>query len=155
MEEAKIKLIERLESCINVVSILLVLGCLVATVTLIYAFLSFSKLNKKEKIALPIAYALLICTCLFVVFWLQPMLCDREYLESNEPIYIEGELIGFADASSDEGGETTRYSPIIRINETDEEITLNIVNSDKRMKIGETYEIIYLPNTKLAEIIEE
>ena len=154
VEEAKIKLIERLEGCINVVSMLLALGCLITLAVLIYTFLSFSKLSKKEKIASPIGCSILICACLFNAFWLQPMLCDREYLKSNEPIYIAGELIDFANASGDESGEVTRYSPIIRIYETDEKITLNITNSEERMEIGETYEIIYLPNTKLGEIIE-
>ena len=154
MEEAKIKLIERLENSINVVSVLLVFACIITVVVLICTLLSFLRLSKKEKIGLLIGYAAMICACLFIVFWLQPMLCDREYLKSNEPICIEGELIDFANASSDEGGEVTRYSPIIRICETDEKITLNITNSEERMKIGETYEIIYLPNTKLGEIIE-
>lgn len=154
MEEAKIKLIERLENCINIVSILLVLTCIFTAVILIYTFLFHSRMNKKEKTGLLIGCAVLICTCLFETFWLQPMLRDREYLKLNDPINIEGELIGFADASSDDSGEVSRYSPIIRTYETDEKITLNITNSEERMKIGETYEIIYLPNTKLGEIIE-
>ena len=48
VEEAKIKLIERLEGCINVVSMLLALGCLITLAVLIYTFLSFSKLSKEK-----------------------------------------------------------------------------------------------------------
>ena len=156
MEEARNRLIERFEFTNNTFHLLLIALLLVTIIAILYTLFGFSKFNKNEKMGLPIMCIFAVAIFLLFSFLTHPMRKDNEYLKCSEPIYIEGELIGFADEWVDETGISSRkYSPIIRINGTDEEITLNITNSEEKMKIGETYEILYLPNTKIAEIIEK
>ena len=79
---------------------------------------------------------------------------DIALMETTGPIVVTGELVGFAhSASTGDDVSISRYGPIIQTAEG-ELLELNIQHSDQRMKIGETYTLIYLPNTKYAEIVE-
>jgi ABC-type polysaccharide/polyol phosphate export permease len=157
MEEAKNRLIEDLYTTIHVELIFAILLVLCIIVLTIIAFANFSKYDAfQRRLLLIVIFGI---TVLFGIFVFNIHLCykDYRYLESNgDPIYIEGELIDYAIKYTSEGSsEIYKSSPIIRVNGTNEEITLRIDYPEKRMKIGETYEIVYLPYTKFAEIIEK
>ncbi len=156
MEEAKNRLMEDVYQGICLGSLFVILLFLCIVVLIIITFVCFSKFDIYGKIALPIICVGLIILLCLLTYLVHLEYKDYEYWQSNGgPIYIEGELIGFENEYWDEAGmETHKYNPIIRISGTNEEITLRIHHSEKRMKIGETYEIVYLPNTKNAEIIE-
>lgn len=155
MEEAKNRLIEDLYTTIHVELLFAILLVLCIIVLTIIAFVNFSKYDAYQRRVLLIV--ILGITIIFGILIFTIHLCykDYQYLETNgSPIYIEGELIGYAIERSSEGS-TSKSLPIIRVNGTNEEITLRIDYPEKRMKIGETYEIVYLPYTKFAEIIEK
>ncbi len=156
MEEAKRKLIKHLYECFAFESLSAIILFLCIVLLTIIAFVNFSKYDAYQRKLLLIV--ILGITIIFGILIFTIHLCrkDYKYLESNGgPIYIEGELIGFDREYYPEGGVSiSRSGPIIRINGTNEEITLIIKGSGEKMKIGETYEIVYLPYTKFAEIIE-
>lgn len=154
MEDAKNRLIENLYTTIRVELLFAILLVLCIIVLTIIAFVNFSKYDAYQRRVLLIV--ILGITIIFGILIFTIHLCykDYQYLETNgSPIYIEGELIGYAIERSSEGS-TSKSLPIIRVNGTNEEITLRIDYPEKRMEIGETYEIVYLPYTKFAEIIE-
>ena len=80
---------------------------------------------------------------------------DLEHVKNSKFCQVQGELIGYAKSFSDGDDLNVTYSwPIIKENSSNESVSLNILNSDQRLEIGKEYTVIYLPNTKLAEIVQ-
>ena len=79
---------------------------------------------------------------------------DYIYLKSNEPIEIEGKVTGYLVSVSGDDLTVTNSWPSILILESKEVITLNIINSEMKIKENEVYIFLYLPNTKIAEVVE-
>ncbi len=157
MEDAKNRLIKDLYTTISVELLFAILLVLCIIVLTIIAFANFSKYDAFQRRLLLIVIVGIAVVFGINVFTIHLCYKDYRYLESyGDPICIKGELIGFdREYYLEGGGSISRSHPIIRVNETNEEIMLRIAHSDKRMEIGETYEIVYLPYTKFAEIIEE
>ncbi|MBQ4511043.1 MAG: hypothetical protein II984_09975 [Clostridia bacterium] len=79
---------------------------------------------------------------------------DYKYLKGNSPIQVEGIVVDYSITISDSDLTVAKSWPVIAIDNSDEKISLNIIRSEDRLKIDEIYKFIYLPNTKIAEIIE-
>ena len=109
---------------------------------------------KWGKIAVPIALAfyvvLIAIVCAITVRYAK----DLKYVQQHEYLQIEGTAIGYAKSTSTDELTVHHSWPIFKDDVTQKEMSLNILNSDQRIKIGEHYTVIYLPNTKLAEIVE-
>jgi len=81
-----------------------------------------------------------------------PLLKDYKYLKNNSYISIMGTVIGFTKNVNPETGTQSNTKPLIKIVPSNEEIVLHF---NEYLNVGETYKFIYLPNTKIAEVIEK
>jgi hypothetical protein len=75
-------------------------------------------------------------------------------LKSNDPIEVEGELLGYTNSVSGDDLTVTNTGPIILILESNEKITLNIIHSEEKLQKHNVYLFLYLPNTKIAEVVK-
>ena len=140
-----------------VISILLLLS--IVALTVLY-FVRFRKLKTKARIGVPIVCILLIGLGVFFAMLFSRYQKDYVYLETNRPIRIEGKVIGYSKVTSVDDLTVTKSWPMILIDGTNEQISLNIVKlnivkSEEKLQVGKSYEFLYLPNTKNAEIIKE
>ena len=70
-------------------------------------------------------------------------------IDRGEFVVFEGEMIEF-----DYDDRRDRARPVLKNNDTGEQIIFRIRDSGNRMEIGSTYQVVYLSNTNRAEIIE-
>ena len=75
---------------------------------------------------------------------------DYDYVVNKDFKYITGIVLDYASGSSDDNGEVTYGWPIVQDTITGERISLNVRDSVKQN--GE-YSFVYLPNSKIAQII--
>ena len=80
------------------------------------------------------------------------LLKDYKYLKNNSYISIMGTVTGFSKNINPETGTQSNTAPVIKIVPSNEEIVLDV---NEYLNVGETYKIIYLPNTKIAKVIEK
>lgn len=120
----------------------------------IFYIVKFRILKQAVKIFLPI----FLLFTLGLIFMLIPLnvehIKDLNYVKSNQTLIVEGKVIGYEKIHYNESSATVTYSyPIIKSEKTAETISLNVLHSNEKIEIGSLYTFIYLPNTKLAEIL--
>lgn len=153
MLEAEERLLSRFYQEFWTFLILGIIGCIVTILLLIYYIVKFKKIDINIRKALPIAIIVMcILSGIMVSYFLEYCL-DLQYANNREFIHIKGEVIGFAGASADDL-TVTKHTPIFLVDETGEEISLNIQYSWNKVSLNQSYEVLYLPNTKIAEVIE-
>ena len=132
--------------------VLLALSLILMLSLVIYIIVKFNSITLNTKIGLTILALILVALSLFSGIWFIKELKDLNYVKNNDFIHIKGTVIGFAREFSTDDLSVGKSSPIVLIENSDEKITLFIQDSANRLEIGKTYEFIYLPNTKRAEI---
>ena len=155
MELAKKNLIERFNQEFIIFTILLILMVITLCLTVILYAKKYKTIKKETKIAVSILLVFLI----FLTFVLMVIdikyIKDLEYVKKGEFYQIKGEFIGYAKSVSNGDDLTVIQSwPIIKENGTNKTVSLNAFNSNQNIDTGESCIIIYLPNTKLATIVQ-
>ena len=154
MEFAKKSLLEQLNQGFIALAVLFVLMLIVFVLVVILYIRKYKLMQRWIKIAVPIVLALYIALTATTGVMTVRYAKDLKYIRHQEYLQIEGELIGYAKRSSTDE-LTVHYSwPIFKDDTTQNTISLNVLNSGQRLEIGKHYAVIYLPNTKLAEIVE-
>ena len=156
MDLAKQILTERFYQEFIAFSILSVLAVLVACL-IIFLYITRYKRMKKGLRAFLFGAILAFLLLVAAVGVLETRyIRDLQYVQNGDFCYVEGELIGYAKSSTS-GDEVTvtRSWPIIKDDANGQTVSLNILHSEERTNVGERYAVIYLPNTKVAEIVQE
>lgn len=155
MVEAEKKLIERFYQEFWVFLILFSVLAMITIALIIFCLFKFKKMTIGFKIGSSIFIAMLLGLSSFFGMFFLKYYNDHVYLRTNEPIQVEGKVVDYSIATSGDDLTVTKSWPVILIDETNEEISLNIIKSEEKLQIGGTYEFIYLPNTKIAEVIND
>lgn len=100
--------------------------------------------------------AIFFTICAIVIFALAakeliPYFKDWKYLNKNEFLVFIGEVTGYKVTKYSSDPPTTDKFPIVKNVSNSEVVTLNVDDTKEKMK----YKFAYLPNTKLAIIIEQ
>ena len=130
---------------------------LLLVILIVYAIVYINRRNKmckQNRITLPIVWVGMLVVAVLVATLFTDYLQDWRYVKQNEFLQIEGELIGYSKHRYIDDVTAHRSWPIFRDKNTQKELSLNILNSEQKLDIGTQYTVVYLPNTKLAEIIE-
>ena len=135
--------------------ILFILMALITVAFIIVYPIKFKKLARRFKIVIPIVSMFLIVLCFFLGKLFLKYHDDYVFLETNKPIHVSGEVIGYSKVVSHDDLTVTKSWPIILVSETEMQISLGIIHSEERLVIGKVYDFLYLPNTKIAEFIRQ
>jgi len=155
MELAKKILIERFNQEFIIFTTLLILNIIVLCLAVIIYAKKCKTITKITKITVPIFLVFLFFLTVILIVMDINYIKDLEYVKNGEFYQIEGEFIGYAKSVSNGDDLTVTQSwPIIKENTTNQTLSINAFNSNQNIKIGESYTIIYLPNTKLATIVQ-
>lgn len=105
---------------------------------------------------LGIIFVVVLVIGMFIVFLSSLMeitaLCkDNKAMRNNNYITIIGRVIRFERNINPETGAQINVKPVVMIIDTNEEIVLLI---NDKVRIGQAYKFNYLPNSKIAEIVE-
>ena len=134
-------------------SLLILMIVLVLFLTLFF-LIRIRSMAKIYKLLIPIADVLLLVFAIAFGRYFSKYYDDYMYLKSNDPIEIEGKVTGYLSSVSGDELTVTNSWPSILILESKKVITLNIINSEMKIKENEVYIFLYLPNTKIAEVVE-
>lgn len=154
MIEAKQRLLNRFYQDFWALLILLILTVIVIVASFVFYLVKFKASATKFKVVLPIALAVLIGLTLFLCMIFARYYNDYLYLKTNEPVQIQGKVVEFSVRVSGDDSTVKKSWPIILVDETNE-ISLSILHSQEKLQINQTYEFLYLPNTRIAVIFEE
>ena len=135
--------------------ILFILMALITVAFIIVYPIKFKKLARRFKIAIPLVSMFLIVLCFFLGKLFLKYHDDYVFLETNKPIHVSGEVIGYSKVVSHDDLTVIKSWPIILVSETEMQISLGIIHSEERLVIGKVYDFLYLPNTKIAEFIRQ
>lgn len=153
MAESEKVLLDRFYQEFWLFLILFVLMTLITIALIIFSFIKLDKIAKGFRIGIPIVTLLMAGLCfLFGIFFLK-YYKDYVFLRENAPLHITGKVIGYSKVVSHDDLTVTKSWPIILVKETDAPIPLNIIKSEEKLEINQTYEFLYLPNTRIAELI--
>ena len=115
----------------------------------------YKTLTKGTKIAVPILLVFLIFLTSILIATNIKYIKDLEYVKKGDFYQIEGDFIGYAKSVSNGDELTVTQSwPIIKSSINNETVSLNILINDQNLEMGEHYTIIYLPNTKIAKVVQ-
>ena len=153
-DQAVTTLTERIDKDYQALRIMLIAGIVGAIIVFICVIIQWNKVSTAVNIFSVIGLLAIILSVIFCSMWPgKNIYYDKELSDQNEFIVIEGELVGFERLIP--VNRSFHYiNPMIKENGTDNTITLKIPDAEKRMEIGSTYKVVYLPNTGYAEIIE-
>ena len=154
MELAKKSLLAQLNQGLIAFCVLLVLALIILVLVVILYIRKYKLMQKWIRIATPIALAFYIALTATIGVLAVRYAKDLKYIRHQEFLQIEGTLIGYAKSSSTDELTVHHSWPIFKDDATQKNLSLSVLNSEQRLEIGEHYVVIYLPNTKLAEIVE-
>ena len=153
MEEARSILLDRFYGDFSLFLILFILLIVILLLLITFYIIRYRRVTSKYRIGIPIVAMLLVVFTFFFGQLVVKYYNDYIYLQENDPIYVKGSVIGYAHTVSHDDLTVTKSWPIVLLEETHTELSLNIIDSDTILQIGEVYEFLYLPNTKNAEVI--
>lgn len=87
---------------------------------------------------------------IFLLIKLNTGLSDLDAVKEESYESVTGEVIGYKRRAEGNDGLDLYYSPIIQLLDSNETITLEVLNTE----LGETYTFYYLENTRIAVIAE-
>ena len=154
MAEIEIALLERFYQEFWLFLALFVLTGAIAIVLFIICSINLHKITKIYRIGFLAVIVLMVGLCVFSGTYFSKYYKDRIFLKSSTPICLVGKVTGYSHATSSDDLTVTRSWPIILNEETKTQIFLNVINSEEKLVIGQVYEFLYLPNTRIAEIVE-
>ena len=153
MIDAKTSLLDRFNQEYWIFLVLLVLSGITLISVFALCLIKYNNVSRRIKIAFVFCILLFLCITIMVGHIFSKYHSDKEHLKNFDVITITGEVIDFAVSTSGDELTTTKSWPIIRINGSNEQISLRIINSETILEINRQYTFIYLPNTKIAEIV--
>lgn len=108
--------------------------------------------NKEEEaMVFAIFFTVLaIITVFLTIKTLYPFFKDLPNVKRKTSIIVEGVVMGFKKVKSNGDPPTTDYYPIVKVDGEDKDLVLTA-----DAELGKRYKFAYLPNTKLAVILEE
>lgn len=133
---------------------LLIFSVILILVLMIFYFLKIKDTNKDFKFATPIIILFFTFLTVLLGTYFTKYYKDYVYLKTHSPIQIEGELIGYSNSVSPDDLTVAKSWPIIMLKDGDEKVILNIIDAEKKLKENQVYMFLYLPNTRIAEVIE-
>ena len=154
MAEAEKYLIDRFYQEFWLFFILLAVTIICSAIMVVVFVIRFQKLDIKFRIIIPIVCVLLIALSFVLNIYFSKYFEDLIYLRSNEPIQIEGKVIGYAVAVSSDDLTVKRSWPIVSIDGTKEQISLGVSHAERKLNIDQEYTFLYLPHTRIAEVIK-
>lgn len=153
MEQAIAKLTREIYLTHKLLLILAIAVFSFAVIAFIYTLIRWKRAHVRERVVLVGGLILLILTGPFVVPIEKDFEADRALADQGEFMVFEGEMIGFNSGHNSRGIQY--YSgPILKNSDSGETMVFTISDAQERMKIGETYKVVYFPNTGYAEIVE-
>ena len=103
-----------------------------------------------DKLLLALFFTILVVIIIPVsVKSLSPFFKDLSYVKNKKIFVIKGKVEEFEEVKSNGEPPTTVYYPIVKIEDRDERLKLCV-----DAELGECYQFAYLPNTKIAIILE-
>lgn len=153
MAETERVLLERFYQEFWLFLALFVLTGTIAIVLFIICSINLRKITKIYKIGLLAVIVLMVGLCVFSGVSFSKYYEDRIFLKSSTPVCLVGKVTGYSRATSSDDLTVTRSWPIILNEENKTQISLNVINSEEKLVIGQVYEFLYLPNTRIAEIV--
>jgi len=154
MEKVEKILLDRFYQEFWIFLVLLILSVLMLIILIVFGFIKFKKVGVQFRVGMLVAGVILIILSCSNSMLFSKYYKDYVYLKSNAPIQIEGKVVGYASAVSGDDLTVTQAWPVVLIDETKEQISLNVIQAEKKLQIDQKYKFFYLPNTKIAEIIE-
>lgn len=133
---------------------LLIFIFILIVVLIIFYFVKIKDVNKGFKFTIPIIILFFIFLTVLLGTYFTKYYKDYVYLKTHSPMQIEGELIGYSNYISPDDLTVEKSWPIIMLKDGNEKVTLNIINAEKKLKENQVYIFLYLPNTRIAEVIE-
>ena len=128
--------------------------CLIITIVLLcVVIIKFKKIKIYLKLLICGVTVLFIILDSFLTIVFSKYAKDLNKVRNNDFVYIEGQVVGFSISSSSDDLTVSHSWPIVLIDENNDKVTLSVINSDTKLVLGEYYSFIYLPNTKIAEIV--
>lgn len=155
MTEAEKNLLDRFYQEFWIILIIFVFAAITTIALTIFCLAKFNKMTIELKIGVPIICVLFIVFSLLFAMIFSKYYNDYVYLKANPPIEVKGKVIGYSNKISGDELTVTKSWPIILVDETNEELSLSIINSEEKTRMNEVYVFLYLPNTKIAEIIDK
>ncbi len=146
MLEAQEKLLGRFYQEYRVVIISLIVSLLLTVTILLFYIIKFKKLKFEVKIVILIALIFFVALTISCIIIFSLYCKDYKYLKSNFPIEISATVL--------EINPDIDLKPLIINDETNAEIKLKVTDYWNRLDANKKYKFLYLPNTKIAEIIE-
>lgn len=153
MAEVEKVLLERFYQEFWLFLILFVLTGIIAIALFIFYPIKFHNMTKINQIGIFAASLLMIGLCVFSGISFSKYYKDHVFLKSSSPICVTGKVTGYSQAVSSDDLTVTKSWPIILNEETKTQISLNIINSEETLDVGQVYVFLYLPNTRITEII--
>ena len=154
MEKASKILFQRFYQEFWIILVLLILIIVLVLFLTIFFLIRIRSITKIYKSLIPIVDVFLLVFTIIFGMYFSKYYKDYVYLKSNTPIVIEGKVTGYLISVSGDDLTVTNSWPSILILESKEEIALNVLHSDEKIQENETYVFLYLPNTKIAEVVE-
>lgn len=155
MINAKSILLDRFNQEYWIFLTLLLLSLITLLLVFALCLIKYNNVSRTIKIAFIFCILLFLCITIMVGHIFSKYHRDREHLKSFDVITITGEVIDFAISTSGDELTVTQSWPIIRINGSNEQIALGIINSEAILEKNQQYTFIYLPNTRMAEIVRD
>ena len=103
--------------------------------------------SKASNITYWIVITVMIIINVFLIYKFIVFCKDKKQVDNRNFITITGTVVGFDKKTFYDDGKPTYSNPIINIEETNKTIVLKL----RDVNLYETYNIIYLENTHLAE----
>jgi len=147
--------IERFHQEFCIFSVLFVVTGIIAIVLAVFYPIKFHSMTKIYRIGILIVTVLMVSLCVLLGATFSKYYRDYVFLKSNDPICVTGKVTGYSRATSSDDLTVTRSWPIILCEETKTHISLNVINSEDKLDIGQVYVFLYLPNTRIAEPVEK
>ena len=153
MDEVEKVLLNRFYQEFWLCLILLVLLIITFVVLIIFYCKLFAKKTIFFKCVVPFICLFLLTFCISFGSIFSAYYKDYFHIKENNPIQIQGKVIGYSVAVSGDDLTVRKSWPIILIEGTNEEITLNVINAEKKLQSDKIYTFLYLPNSKIAEVM--
>ena len=137
----------------NFIAVTLLVVCTVVLIICLAAILILKHHTLTKPLNWIIIVGIIVCLSLasILIFIDIRYIKDVEYVNKHDFIQIEGLVLGYALSTSSDDLTVVHSHPIVET--TEGRITLDLQNAENRTEIGVRYTFLYLPNTKLAEIV--
>ena len=153
MVEAKKNLLDRFYQEFWVFLLLFILMVIITSALITFYFVKFRKMKIQLKIGVLIVVLILVGLSFLMGVFYSKYHNDYLYLKTGCPLQITGKVIGYSNITAGDDLTVTKSWPIIQTDGIVENISLNVIKSEEKLQLNEMYEFLYLPNTRIAEVV--